>query len=80
MKDMPKDELPREKAIKYGFNSLSDAELLAILLRTGTKDLNVIIIDYLSRRISVYEKLRFYIALHIARHNLEPVVLRARRG
>ena len=38
---MPKDELPREKAIKYGFNSLSDAELLAILLRTGTKDLNV---------------------------------------
>ena len=41
MKDMPKDELPREKAIKYGFNSLSDAELLAILLRTGTKQLNV---------------------------------------
>ena len=41
MKDIPKDELPREKALKYGFNVLSDAELLAILLRTGTKDLNV---------------------------------------
>ena len=41
MNDLPKDELPREKALKYGFKSLSDAELLAILLRTGTKDLNV---------------------------------------
>ena len=41
MKDMPIDELPREKALKYGFNSLSDAELLAILLRTGSKKLNV---------------------------------------
>lgn len=41
MNDLPKDELPREKALKYGFNSLSDAELLAILLRTGTKQLNV---------------------------------------
>ena len=38
---MPIDELPREKALKYGFNSLSDAELLAILLRTGSKKLNV---------------------------------------
>ena len=41
MKDIPVDELPREKALKYGFSSLSDAELLAILLRTGTKELNV---------------------------------------
>ena len=41
MKDLPLDEQPREKALKYGFSSLSDAELLAILLRTGTKDLNV---------------------------------------
>ena len=41
MKDMPLDEQPREKALKYGFSSLSDAELLAILLRTGTKELNV---------------------------------------
>ena len=41
MKNMPSDELPREKALKYGFASLSDAELLAILLRTGSKELNV---------------------------------------
>ncbi len=40
IKDLPKDELPREKALKYGFDALSDAELLAILLRTGTKKVN----------------------------------------
>ena len=34
--------LPREKAIKFGINSLSDAELLAIILRTGNKNEDVI--------------------------------------
>lgn len=34
----PEDELPFEKFIKHGAQSLSDAELLAIMLRTGTKD------------------------------------------
>lgn len=42
VKDMQPDEQPREKLMKYGAESLSDAELLAILLRTGTKKLNVI--------------------------------------
>lgn len=42
VKDMPPDEQPREKLMKYGASTLSDAELLAILLRTGTKKLNVI--------------------------------------
>lgn len=32
------DELPYDKFIKYGAESLSDAELLAIMLRTGTKN------------------------------------------
>ncbi|WP_040950136.1 RadC family protein [Gorillibacterium massiliense] len=34
--DLPKDERPREKMLQRGAKSLSDAELLAILLRTGT--------------------------------------------
>lgn len=38
---MPLFERPREKAIKYGVPTLSNIELLAILLRTGTKDENV---------------------------------------
>lgn len=42
VKDMRPDEQPREKLTKYGAGSLSDSELLAILLRTGTKHLNVI--------------------------------------
>lgn len=42
IKDIPKIERPREKLEKYGPEKLSDAELLAILLRTGTKDLNVL--------------------------------------
>lgn len=33
----PKDELPYDKFIRLGADSLSDAELLAIMLRTGTK-------------------------------------------
>ena len=36
IKDWPKDERPREKLIGRGSESLSDAELLAILLRTGS--------------------------------------------
>lgn len=42
IKDIPKIERPREKLCKYGPGKLSDAELLAILLRTGAKELNVL--------------------------------------
>jgi DNA repair protein RadC len=35
--DLPKDERPREKLLQRGANSLTDAELLAIFLRTGVK-------------------------------------------
>ena len=35
--DWPADERPREKLLSRGAESLSDAELLAILLRTGTR-------------------------------------------
>ena len=37
-----KDELPYEKCLEHGANSLSNTELLAVLLRTGTKGLNVL--------------------------------------
>ncbi|KMQ98355.1 phosphoenolpyruvate-protein phosphotransferase [Lasius niger] len=36
------EKKPREKAIKYGIDSLNDEELLAILLRTGTKEKDVL--------------------------------------
>ncbi len=37
IRDWPKDERPREKLLSQGAETLSDAELLAILLRTGTR-------------------------------------------
>lgn len=42
IKDLPRIERPREKLAAYGAHRLSDTELLAILLRTGTKNLNVV--------------------------------------
>lgn len=42
IKDMPNALRPRERLIKYGPNKLSNSELLAILLSTGTKKHNVI--------------------------------------
>ncbi len=35
IKDWPEDERPREKLLKRGVSALSDAELLALVLRTG---------------------------------------------
>ena len=42
IKELPKVERPREKLIQYGPEKLSNSELLAILLRSGTKDENVV--------------------------------------
>lgn len=41
IRDLPPDELPREKAKKIGFSALSNVDLLSILLRTGTKNCSV---------------------------------------
>lgn len=42
VKDLPVDDRPREKLLLRGPQSLTDAELLAILLRAGTKGKSVI--------------------------------------
>lgn len=42
IKNWPKDERPREKLFKHGEQHLTDAELLAILLRTGTRGESVL--------------------------------------
>ncbi len=38
---MSKEELPREKAVKYGIHTLSNRELLALLLKSGTPQKSV---------------------------------------
>lgn len=40
--DLPEDERPREKMLRYGAGALSDAELLALFFRTGMKGLSAI--------------------------------------
>ena len=42
VKELPLDDRPREKLVLRGAQTLSNSELLAILLRTGTKGLSVI--------------------------------------
>ena len=42
LRDLPASELPRERLIERGAGALSDAELLAILLRTGRRGENVL--------------------------------------
>jgi DNA repair protein RadC len=42
IKDLPSSERPRERLLHYGPGALSTGELLAIILRTGTRDENVV--------------------------------------
>ena len=46
VKQLPESERPYEKAFEKGIESLSDAELLAVILRTGTKKLRSIDLAY----------------------------------
>ncbi|MFW6264863.1 MAG: RadC family protein [Bacillota bacterium] len=38
IKEMPAEERPREKLVKYGAEALSDAELLALIIRVGNRN------------------------------------------
>jgi DNA repair protein RadC len=42
IKELPSSERPRERLLNYGASALSTAELLAIILRTGIPDENVV--------------------------------------
>ena len=42
IKGIPNNSRPRERLIEYGVKNLADHELLAILLRTGTRGKNVV--------------------------------------
>ena len=38
VKTLPHEERPRQKLLRYGVQALSDSELLAVIIQTGTKD------------------------------------------
>ena len=42
IRDMPADDRPRERLQRLGAEALNDAELIAILLRTGTKGMSAV--------------------------------------
>lgn len=42
IKNYPQEERPREKAYQFGIDSLTNAELLALILRTGNKQESVV--------------------------------------
>lgn len=49
---MPKEERPRERLMCYGVEKLSNEELLAILLKTGTKEMSAkVLASYILREI-----------------------------
>lgn len=52
IKDLPEQNRPRERFLKYGPETLSDSELFAIILRTGSPNENVI--DMSNRLIKEY--------------------------
>ncbi|MFF2447717.1 DNA repair protein RadC [Neobacillus sp. NPDC058068] len=56
IRDFPQDERPRERFIQNGPQSLSNHELIAILLRTGTKDESVLQLS--NRLLTHFEGLR----------------------
>jgi DNA repair protein RadC len=62
IKELPEDERPQEKMIRYGAGSLSNAELLAIIIRTGTRNATSVeigrkIIEYLDNDLSCFHQM-----------------------
>lgn len=56
IRDFPKNERPRERFIQHGPESLSNHELIALMLRTGTKDESVL--QLANRLLNHFEGLR----------------------
>jgi DNA repair protein RadC len=70
IRDWPSDERPREKLLEKGAAALSDAELLAILLRTGTPGRSAV--DLARSVLKSFNSLRKLIASDRQRFCAEP--------
>ncbi len=64
IKEWPEDERPREKLIKHGAASLSDSELLAILINIGTKNFSAV--DVAKKLLRENKSLRNIASLSVA--------------
>jgi len=74
IKELPSSERPRERLLEYGVGALSTAELLAIILRTGARDENVILLSQriLARFGNLAGMVQASSAEMIAEHGLGP--------
>ncbi len=69
MNALPKESMPREKLLSHGPQSLTDAELLAIFLRTGTQGVNVLALsDHLIKEFGSLRALFSADLDHFCRH------------
>lgn len=57
IKHWPEDERPRERLVKFGGDSLSDAQLLAILIGSGDRGANKNAIDLCRDLLKIFENL-----------------------
>ncbi len=71
VRDLPVDERPREKLVHYGAACLSNAELLAILLRTGTREESVLRIA--ENVLACYKELGLTAMVHVSAAELSAV-------
>jgi DNA repair protein RadC len=55
IKDWPEDERPRERLLQFGEGSLSDAQLLAIVLRTGDRGSGATAVDLARRLLATFD-------------------------
>ncbi|NLC47737.1 MAG: DNA repair protein RadC [Tenericutes bacterium] len=59
IKDLSPEEKPRERLLKYGVSSLSNEELISIIIKTGTKNYSVKVLSSLIlKEFESIEKLR----------------------
>ena len=61
LKEMPEDDRPQEKMMRFGAKSLSNAELIAVIIRTGTREATSVevgrkIMQYLNNDLSYFHQ------------------------
>lgn len=61
LKEMPEDDRPQEKMMRFGAKSLSNAELIAVIIRTGTREATSVevgrkIMQYLDNDLSYFHQ------------------------
>ncbi len=66
IKDWPADERPREKLLAFGADKLTDAELLALIIRTGDSTSRTSAVDLARILLSRFGSLRRLAAASIA--------------